>query len=119
MLVFANWDYYLNEFRGSKLSREAFDNIIGYCSSYVQTRTFGKAKTCLGGEDAALIKSIKSAVCAICEEYATLSKGKSVKSENIDGYSVTYADTGNAALYNSLDMILHAYLGDTGLLRRV
>ena len=59
-------------------------------------------------------KEVKFTVCEIAEELYRLDDKKGVQSENIDGYSVTYADNNDAK--RNIRMLVARRLGNTGLL---
>lgn len=57
---------------------------------------------------------VKKCVCEVAEEIYENAKKQGIKSENIDGYSVTYADGINPK--KLIKNIIISRLGDTGLL---
>lgn len=59
-------------------------------------------------------KKVLCAACEIAEELYKIENRRGVKSENIDGYSVTYAD--EIPLGKTVSNIAVRRLGDTGLL---
>ena len=64
---------------------------------------------------------VKDAICAMAEiDYQEEKKTPGVKSENSDGYAVTYADSGNTTGASGRVALMYQeasiYLGNTGLL---
>ena len=59
-------------------------------------------------------EEVKFTACEIAEELYRFDDKRGVKSENIDGYSVTYAD--EADIRKNITKIAARRLGDTGLL---
>ena len=57
---------------------------------------------------------VKKCVCEVAEEIYENAKKQGIKSENIDGYSVTYAD--GVDVKKSIKNIIIGRLGNTGLL---
>lgn len=60
------------------------------------------------------VEKVSFTVCEIAEELYQSEKIRGIKSENIDGYSVTYAD-GDSARKNIINIAVRN-LGNTGLL---
>lgn len=59
-------------------------------------------------------EAVMCAICEIAEEFYRTESRQGIKSENIDGYSVTYAD--EASVRRRVIDIAVRRLGDTGLL---
>ncbi len=57
---------------------------------------------------------VAACVCAIAEEMYSQKKSCNIKSENIDGYSVTYTESRNTQ--KDLSYIARLYLGHLGIL---
>ena len=57
---------------------------------------------------------IRLCICEVADKLYEDAKKQGIKSENIDGYSVTYADSANAK--KDVKNIIIRWLGDTGLL---
>lgn len=120
MLRYADYKFYLNEYDGDLLEND-FDKYIVKASAYVRRITFGRADQAEGDE-------VKHATCAICDIFAQSEaqrdkhQGKDVISENIDGYSVTYAqeqaegETIEQFLNRKAYAAAELYLGATDLL---
>lgn len=111
-MVFADYDYYVNEYGGKLAGQDEFERYIQFASAYIQMITFGRAKNC--GLDA-----VKDAACAACEVFVKRNAGNGIRSENTDGYSVTYEECDPAVLKGELKGVVRGYLEHTGLLNRV
>lgn len=118
MLV--DYQYYIEDFGGEKISTEsAFKKTRDLAETYMDDFTFGRVKNDVENEH-----RIKSCLCEMCDVIynLTANDGKIVKSENTDGYSVTYVteridgQDAEKVLENKLYRIVKVYLGNTGLL---
>ena len=95
-----NFDYYKNVFDGKKIqSEEEFGPL---CDRAVRYISFVTSKPVEENE-------IADAVCALCELYYETDSQRGIKSESIDGVSVTY-DNDNDKLQKSAYSILKLYL---------
>lgn len=121
MFPYADYEFYTNKANG-KLEKEAFEKEVTEASFFLRYFTFGKS-------DTSSLEELKYAVCAIADMYADEKKryksgASAVKSENTDGYTVTYASEIKDG--ESLDDLLsrkgvgiaRKYLATTGLLNR-
>lgn len=118
MLV--DYKYYIEDFGGEKISTVfAFKKARDLAEVYMDDFTFGRAKNDMENEH-----RIKSCLCEMCDAIynLTANDGKIVKSENTDGYSVTYVtevldgEDRKAVLQRQLYHIAECYLMHTGLL---
>lgn len=122
MRKYADYTFYVNDYHG-KISDEQFDTAIIPASAYIKRATLGRSE----GSDC---EELKYAVCAACDAYASVylssdeTAGKAVKSENTDGYSVSYAlEAPEGTSKENLFMIkasqsIKMYLAGTDLLSR-
>lgn len=120
MKKYADYDFYINEYRG-KMHLELFEEAIIPATAYIKRATLGRSERSDKEE-------IKYAACAVCEAYNAVYKsgeestGKTIKSENTDGYSITYAqefaDGTNKenAFRSKASKLVSLYLDGTGLL---
>lgn len=89
MRKYADYDFYVTEYHGT-LSFEDFDRAVVPASAYIKKATLGRSEK-------SDCEELKYACCALCDEYKSIylsvdeESGKAIKSENTDGYSVTYA----------------------------
>ena len=134
MLV--DYKYYIEDFGGEKISTESdFKRTINLAETHLCNFTFNRIKNDVENEHL-----IKSCICEMCDaiydmtlkdngkvkksDNSTVNDGKIVKSENTDGYSVSYVteridgQDAEKALENKLYRIAKVYLGNTGLLYR-
>lgn len=88
MQVYADYGFYLNDFGGRRLSTEDFRPAILNASQFIRNSTLKRSDNYDDEE-------LKYAACAIADIYHDVylkSSDKNVKSENTDGYSVTYVN---------------------------
>ena len=117
MRLYADYPYYLNEYHGEKLGSDEFNSIVRSATEHVRRITFGRANLHADEE------AVKLATCAVCEAIAEFNKstinGRTVASENNDGYSVSFvadSKTPEEILYKKIYASAEAYLNDTGFL---
>lgn len=136
-MIYADYDFYCNEYFGRSISAEDFDRFALRGSQYLDYITYGKAEknTCL--------RPLKMACCALAEQYQTieaakalaakslesgLGNGAEVQSETVGSWSRTYRAGGTSAAAaleaaekagdSALHQIAQRYLVPTGLLYR-
>lgn len=99
---------------GGKLSQEEYSSFARRAWAYLDTLTLGKAALSSGA-----VKDKVTACCfALTEELRRQSAGGEVVSATNDGYSETYATSGQTA-EQRLWAIVSLFLSATGLLSRV
>lgn len=120
--MYADYSFYGSPFGGSLLSEAEFPALERRAALHIDRITFERLKHGWPVTD-----SVKMAVCAVAEalkrhEQAerTAEVAAGLKSENNDGYSVTYQDpdTTLAALSAAMTEAARAYLIYTGLMDR-
>lgn len=121
MLV--DYKYYIEDFGGEKISTESdFKRTINLAETHLCNFAFNRIKNDVENEHL-----IKSCICEMCDAIYDMTlkdNGKVKKSENTDGYSVSYVteridgQDAEKALENKLYRIAKVYLGNTGLLYR-
>lgn len=120
MNLYASYAYYISTYRGN-LTEEEFEKAIIPATAHVQRITFGRADRNME------LDEVKLATCVICDLLANDEKarsqhsGRTVVSENTDGYSVTYesgrgGDTADDLLNRKIYKAAELYLEPTGLL---
>lgn len=120
MNLYTTYAYYISTYRGN-LTEEEFEKSIVQATAYVRRITFGRA------EQNMELDEVKLATCAICDLLANDEKarsqhsGRTVVSENTDGYSVTYesgrnGDTADDLLTRKIYKAAELYLEPSGLL---
>ena len=65
------------------------------------------------------LKAVKLSICAAAEAVYNLDKHRDIKSENNDGYSVTYVDSGESSRRVRMIEAADIYLADTTLRNRM
>lgn len=105
-MAYADYAFYKNKYKGSKLSENAFGQFSERASDYIDSRT-----------DYILHKSgmeirIKKACCAVAETIYSCESGGTKLSESVDGYSVSYAATAQRSEAQRLDDAIQLYIAD-------
>lgn len=121
-MVYATYQYYKTEYCGETIPEKAFPRMIAKSSQYIDNFTFGR----ITEGDVKTFPSISACACDMAETIyrmqGTDGVVKEKKSENTDGYSVSYVTEcvdGNIAedtLKRKLYAIAKTYLLTTGLL---
>lgn len=121
MFPYADYDFYVSEAHGN-LDETTFGAQILEASTFLRYLTMGKS-------DKEQPEALQYAACAIADMYAKEKKKRQsgeaeMKSENNDGYSVTYAlertegESFETFLFRKAADIARMYLLPTGLLNR-
>ena len=118
-MAYATYDYYKNAFFGSMIPCEIFPRCINLAGKYIDQFTFERIT------DPENITGLEDCACEMAETIYQMrfkNESKEKKSENIDGYSVTYVTEmtdGQASedvLCRKLYDICKLYLAGTGLM---
>ena len=113
---YVDYKYYSDTYGGKKIPESSFDACEKRSEAVLHRISFDRVKRLPEIPDL-----IKVAICAMAEiDYQEEQKTPGIKSENSEGYSVTYADAGNtcgtsgkvAMMYQAASV----YLANTGLL---
>lgn len=86
--MYVDYEYYLNEYGGASTPYEQFGVAEKKAEAYIKKLTYVRGDIFAVENDA-----VKDAVCAVADVYHTYStkaQNGTIKSENNDGYSVTY-----------------------------
>lgn len=121
MFPYADYEFYTERLNGVA-EPDVFASEVLEASFFIQSLTMGKSDKCQP-------EALKYAVCKITDmfiqEKAKKSKGTGeIKSENTDGYSVTYAvEQSDGTIFEEMLnhkalIIAKKYLSNTGLLSR-
>lgn len=119
---YVNYRYYQKTYHGSVISKDDFPHAELEAESFVNRVTFGRIKRLEEIPDC-----VKIAICSAAEsmqEYLNSRKsmdgsGAVIKSENNDGYSVTYADAiSDSTCEANMIAKINRYLSGTGLTYR-
>lgn len=119
MTVYADYAYYTGTFHGSAVTEADFSGLAIKASAFIDRLTFIRLRSAETIPDEA-----KMAVCAVAERIQTaeksgaLSTNAAMKSENNDGYSISYNDLSliRAQLYADYEEAALPYLYGTGLM---
>lgn len=121
--MYATFDDY-NSFAVTKISKDIFDIYYPRAEKLIDYLTFNRIKKL-----SAVSNDVKIAVCAVIETYVKYSdkyentaQQNGIKSENADGYSVTYIESNTNNIEKQIiDTAIRQakmYLSGTGLLYR-
>lgn len=113
---YVDYNYYSETYGGNKIPKDSFDACEKRAEAVLHRISFDRVKRLPEIPD-----MVKDAICAMAEiDYQEEKKTPGVKSENSDGYAVTYADSGNTTGASGRVALMHQeasiYLGNTGLL---
>lgn len=104
------YDFYCNEYNANTEGIIPLDFFNKYCK-----KAWRMLETLLTSQyTEEHLDAIGKTVCEIAEELYVFEGRKGIKSESVDGYSVTYADEFN--IRKNIVRIAIRCLGDTGLL---
>lgn len=124
MVSYIDLEYYQNFFSDISVPYDSFERIAREASLFVREITFNRI------DEENITEEVKDAVCAVCEVIYKEEKelentnGREIKSENTDGYSVTYVTeqqdgvSRQDMLWNKKYQAVRPYLLHTGLLNR-
>lgn len=100
--MFANYDYYVDNFKGTKIkSEDEYINLSIEASKYIEKYT--NVKTC----------DTKNCECAIVEYLQMSKKQGNLTSENIPNfYSASWSANDKSTREKEINSILELYLGD-------
>lgn len=121
-MIYADYAYYTNTYKGTSTSQDAFAALSRRASAFIDRLTYNRLNNGYAVTDA-----VKMATCAVAEAMQESTETKktaipaaSVKSESVDGDSVTYQDPGDIreALETLWTEAAEQYLLFTGLMDR-
>lgn len=111
---YVDYEYYVKAFLGTAIPESSFPALEKKAEAFLHRITFGRVKRL-----PEIPNEVKDAICAMAEHnFREDKKTPGVKSENIDGYSVSYGDSTETSRNNELYSVAKNYLSDTGLLCR-
>ena len=134
-MVYADFEFYTNEYFGRSITEEDFPRLALRSSQYIDYITQGKA------ERNSELYALKMCCCALAEQYKSIEAaetlavsslnankdGAEVQSESVGSWSKSYRSVGDSALSaakaaeaskQGLYMTVQQYLSHTGLLYR-
>ncbi len=107
-----SYEYYLSDYCCGREGRLTAGDFDFYCRRATEEVALRINPQC----DVSASNSVRNAVCEAAELIFTCAASGDIKSETVDGYSVTYKDTAPTA--RQLAHILEKHLGGSGLLYR-
>ena len=113
MLKLTDYQYYSDTYKGS-MTEDEFNRNILTASAYLNKITFGRIEANISD----LSEDIKHLACLCTDEVKALSEanvdGRKVASVSNDGYSVSFADSGNtdiqSDIYSKIYYLARLYL---------
>lgn len=118
-MIYADYTYYANIYKGSKVPENAWENTARQASAYLDQITYGRLK-----RGAQVTEDVKSAVCVAAEtiywyDSAPAAQNPGISSENVDGYSVNYTSQSAVSSQRSkaLRQAVNLYLSKSDPLR--
>lgn len=119
--MYADLVFYKNDFYGNTIPDNEFDMYSDKASEYIDTYTFGRAKSV--SDDAAMAQ-IKKATCKIAEDlyyqqqFIIESKSGAISSISCGSETISFNNYNQAGtdITNTIRNELSLYLGNTGLL---
>lgn len=119
MTAYADYAYYKDNFCGRIIEEESFPSVATKASAFIDRLTFNRLHSAEIVSD-----EVKMATCAVADRIQTaenlgaLNINAAIKSENNDGYSVSYNDSNliRTQLYADYEEAALPYLYGTGLL---
>lgn len=91
--MYADYDFYQGAYQGNLIPESDWPAAARDSSAYIDRITYGRLR-----HGATVTDDVRMAVCAVAEVVYAHQQGKAergsdgIKSENVDGYSVTYED---------------------------
>lgn len=114
--MYSNFEFYKTVYCGKRIKAEEDFTRLGLKSSaYIEIMTMGRIKT--SGLSPELLEKVKLCECELCDSFLTTERSTGLRSENNDGYSVTFSDASGTSCTESRNRnIITKYLWDTGFL---
>lgn len=117
MRIQVDYDFYTDTYMGEEIPEDSFERKSIEAEALINMITFGRIrKYNLSTEDLYLVKM---AICASAESYYRADQHKGIKSENNDGYSITYTDSEENAVRTNAIGAADLYLSGTTLQNRM
>lgn len=117
-MAYATYQYYTDEYYGTALTEQEFQKYAKRASAEMDHVTFGRLSK-LPNEE--LPDVVRDCMCDVAERmyHNETAAGSDIASENNDGYSVSYRDTGDInARKHEIHATIRTYLAVTGLMYR-
>ena len=124
-MAFADYEFYMNEYRGNSIPESDFDRLEAKAAFEVDRRALNRARVVIGAEDNAdLIEKIRMATCEVAEVMFSYSVSAGISpvvaSEKVGDHSVQFVDTEKRRDSMSADIAgaIERYLELSGLMFR-
>lgn len=117
-MTYATYDYYTNDYFGTTLTEQEFPKYARRASAEMDHVTFGRLSKLSADE---ITDAIRDCMCDVAERmhHFETATGSDIASENNDGYSISYRDTGNTDTQkHEIHATIRTYLAVTGLMYR-
>lgn len=109
-MIYADYDYYLNEYSGNAVAEADFARLSRQASAYLDSLTCGKIRGTWVDDS-----RVKDACCALADILHAQEQGGEVASESNHSVSRTYVTSGKSSERRMYDAAV-LYLSNTGLL---
>lgn len=122
MAAYADFEFYEDTYGGTAIAEASFPAYAIQASAALDNLTYDRAADEItDDDDADLVEAIKNAVCAIADEMHAIDQTghcKSIQSEKVGSYSVTYAPDPTTGLSEDgrYRRVAKRYLGRSGLM---
>ena len=107
-MVHVKYDFYSCQYGGKDIPREVFDGFARRAGILLENMLRVKPDT-LDSE------KIQQVLCEICDQLYREDRRNGIRQENLDGYSVTYDESGAES---EILRLVRRHLGDSGVLYR-
>lgn len=112
-MIYADYDYYKEEFCGKLIPQDNFPYFAARASEYIDWQTFGRLESGIPEEYDA---KVRNCCCALAETEYSFSQKADISSEKNGSYSVTYQAKSSVDHNAEKNRIIARYLGNTGLI---
>ena len=115
-MIYAGFEYYRDVYHGSAIDEDAFPALAREASLFIDQLTYNRLNQGWKDTDGA-----KTATCQRgAKQSIAFSCNTAIKSENNEGYSVSYNDLSliHAQLHSDYEAVAYPYLIYTGLMDR-
>lgn len=117
-MAYADYNYYVNDFRGNSIPQDKFDYLAERSSDFMDAITFDRLKNSDYSEYKDKVKKCCCALTEVISDYEKTRNNSEKASETIGSYSVTYKSVSDADYKMNLKNTACQYLIHTGLMYR-